>query len=621
MKQQPGFKNENFHPILSVNKDDSGKNMIIDNTSDVVFQTDLNFNISGWNKTAEQLHGISKAMGRNIFEVIQIDFADTNFESAKKELEENGIWKGRVVYKMLNGEKIHFLSIASFMRNEKNEKQSIVFFNHNITYQRNTELKLAEAETTYEKLLNTLVDGVMMIGTDNRINACNKRAAEILGLQKEKILGRLLNHPDWNAIKADGSDFPFSEFPAVVSLQTGFPQRNVKMGLHRTNGELIWLSVNSEALIRPDEFEPYAVVASFSDITEMIDKEEELRKSNERFYYVSKISTDAIWDLDLITNEIYRSEAFQELSGYAQDDIKPDLNWWFEKIHPDERERVKNNLNINILNGHEHWEDEYSFLCADGEYRILIDIGIILYQNGKPVRILGAIRDLTEKKKLEQHLLDEQEQKRKSIEKATISAQEKERANISNELHDNVNQILMSSKMCLDSARLDPGNNKELFEKAIQFQNLAIHEIRKLSHKLSTSVIKVIGLKKSVNDIVQNLNSLHGINSSFKFDDQLEDVLTYEQKLMIYRIVQEQTNNIVKHAHADNASISLIEKKDQILLRITDNGEGFETGKQSNGIGFINISSRVEAFGGKSTLTSSTGKGCVLDIRFPLLLN
>ncbi len=595
--------------------------MEIKNLPDVVFQTDLNYKITGWNTAAEELHGISSVIGKNIFDVININFSETDLESAQKELHQNGTWKGRMTYKMSNGDELEFLSIASFLLNEFKQKTSIVFLNHNISDQKNAELKLAESEVTYEKLMNTLVDGVMMINAEGKIEACNKKAVEILGLSEEVILNISMNNAPLKVIRPDGSIFPADGFPATVSLRTGIPQRNVIIGFYKANDELTWISVNTETLIRPGEIAPYAVVTSFSDITEMVNKEEELRKINERFYYISKISTDAIWDLDLISKEIYRSEAFKELSGYTHEEIKPYLDWWFEKIHPEDRERVKNNLNKNIEAGNDYWEDEYLFLCADGAYKILMDIGIILYRNKKPVRILGAIRDLTEKKKLEQDLMYEQAQKHKSIEKATISAQEKERSDISNELHDNVNQILMSSKMCLEIAKEDPVNSKELFDKAIEYQNSAIQEIRKLSHKLSSSLIKVIGLKKSVNDIAQNLNSLHGINCDFKFDDKLEDLLNYEQKLMIYRIVQEQTNNIVKYAQAGNASIILDKKKNLVLLSISDDGKGFEKGKQPNGIGFINIFSRVEAFGGTSTLKSSPGKGCNLEISFPIILN
>ena len=83
---------------------------------------------------------------------------------------------------------------------------------------------------------------------------------------------------------------------------------------------------------------------------------------------------------------------------------------------------------------------------------------------------MGAIRDLTEKKKLEQQLLQEQEQKHKAVSQAGIAAQEAERSNISRELHDNVNQLLMSAKLFMNSAKTDPGKADEHIEKAMTYQ-------------------------------------------------------------------------------------------------------------------------------------------------------
>jgi two-component system sensor histidine kinase UhpB len=90
---------------------------------------------------------------------------------------------------------------------------------------------------------------------------------------------------------------------------------------------------------------------------------------------------------------------------------------------------------------------------------------------------------------------------------------------------------------------------------------------------------------------------------------------------MIFRILQEQTNNIIKYANAKNVLISLKEENNKIYLSITDDGKGFDTSVQSKGIGFINIYNRVDAFGGDMELISSRGNGCSLRVNFPLTLN
>ena len=610
-------------PILSVShKTVTEVTDLLHHLPDAVFITDLSFNITGWNDAAEKLHGLPGARGKNLFQLIKVDLLDATAETIGKELLQKGNWEGEVIYHRHDSEKFIFKTTATSIFDDNNKPVSIIFVNHNITKVKSTEKKLAEAEATYEKLVNTLVDGVIMLDKDGRITTCNKRASAILGLNEEELLGKEFGDSSWKAIKTDGNPFPWYEFPTVVTIQTGFPQRNVKMGVTLPNGLQLWLSINSEALIRMGEFEPYAVVVSFSDITESVSREEELRKSNERFFYVSKITSDAIWDIDLETKQIYRSETFYELSGYSREEIKPDLDWWFNKVHPQDRERVRNKVQDYIQNGNERWEDEYLFLCADGTYKFLVDSGTILFRQGKPVRILGAIRDLTEKKKLEQQLMQEQEHKHKAVSQAGIAAQEAERSSISRELHDNVNQLLMSSKLFMNSAKTDPDKTNEHIEKAIEYQMMAVEEIRKISKALNTSLVKMIGLSRSIDDVIINMKAFQRIETRFNYDQTLDKTLSDDQKLMIFRILQEQTNNIIKYADAKNVTISLKEgNNNSVYLSITDDGKGFDTSVQSKGIGFINIFSRVDAFGGEVKLISAPGKGCTIEIVFPLTLN
>lgn len=591
----------------------------IDSMDDAVLQTDLDFNITGWNSAVEALHGQPGAMGKNLFNLIDIDFLNDNVHHVRKHLSANGYWTGEVLFKRYDGQQIYFRTTVTYIIDEKGKPMAVMIVCHNINDVKIKEKELDAAKKKYDILMNTLPQGVMMINADGKIEACNKRGAEIFGLSEDEVLGKVLASPSWKAIKPDGSVFPLTEFPAVVSLQTGFPQRNVVMGIQQPDDTLVWVSVNSEALIQPGEFEPYAVVVSYTDITESKKTEEELKRSNERFYHVAKVTSDAIWDVDLSTNKIYRSGAFRRLSGYASEQIDSNLNWWFYKVHPEDRERVKNKLNQHIEKGMERWDDEYRFECADGSYKSLFDSGIILYKAGKPVRILGAIKDLTEQRRLEKQLMDEQVQRHKAITQATIAAQEQEKTNISRELHDNVNQILMSAKLFMDTAKRIPEQSSELLDKAIEYQLLALQEIRKLSKSLSTSNVKTVGIKESIGDIVNNMKLLQQLDVQLIFNERVEDKLSDDQKLMLFRVIQEQTNNIIKYAEARSVQIMINETNNMVRLVISDDGVGFDTSnKNTKGIGFINIISRADVYNGKVNIVSSPGHGCTLEICFPI---
>jgi PAS domain S-box-containing protein len=557
-------------------------------------------------------------MGKNLFQLLNLEFITGSLEELKKSLPINRCWNGEVMFNRYNGQKIHFRCTANYIINEKETPFAVMIACHNITEIQSHKRQLAEKEQEYKTLVNTLFDGVVMIKTDGKVAACNKRAAQIFGLTEDEMMGRVIASPSWKAVKENGNEFPLSEFPVIVSLQTGFAQRNVVMGIEQADGTKVWLLINSQALFHPEATHPYAAVASFSDITHKLKSEEALQKSNERFYYAGKVISDAIWDIDLVTDEVYRSETVCNFSGYTREQVKPDTEWWMDKIHPEERERVRNKMAEAIDKGDASWSDEYRFQCAAGNYKYLLDSAIILYKGGKAIRIIGAIQDLTERKELEARLLHDEIQKQKQINQATIAAQELERNNISRELHDNVNQLLMSAKLYISTAQLTPDQSRELLDKAVEYQSMAVEEIRKLSKSLSSSFIKTVGLKESIKDVVSNMQLLEKIDVQFSFEPYLEEKLSNEQKLMLFRVIQEQTNNIIKHAAAKKVKIAINETDGTVHLAVADDGKGFDTAEKGKGIGLVNIFSRVDAYNGEVNIVSSPGKGCTLDLKFPL---
>ncbi|MEO6488367.1 MAG: PAS domain S-box protein [Ferruginibacter sp.] len=355
------------------------------------------------------------------------------------------------------------------------------------------------------------------------------------------------------------------------------------------------------------------------DITERKNAEKEIAKMHERFGFVVNASSDAIWDVDFLTNQIYRSDTFCKISGYSKEEIKPTLEWWVNKIHPEDRDRVNNKIDAELRNGNSHWNDEYRFQHADGSYRYICDKGFAIYENGIPVRQIGSMQDITERKVLEGQLLYEQVQKQKVVNQATINAQEEERNRISRELHDNVNQLLMSARLHIGVAKNNSENQKKILDKATDYLLMAVEEIRALSKRMNSKVVSSVGLLESIADIVYNMQEFQNMEIHTDIDISLIEKLNAEQKLMVFRIVQEQTANIIKHAEATVGNILLKEVEGNIHLNISDNGKGFDTSDTKlNGIGHINIFNRVDAYNGKAEIISSPGNGCSLNIIFPL---
>lgn len=131
------------------------------------------------------------------------------------------------------------------------------------------EAALRESEERYRSVVAAMADGIVMQDSDGKIVACNASAERILGLSLDQMAGRTSTDPMWRAVHEDGSAFPGEDHPIVTTLKTGESQHDVIMGVHKPDGILTWMRINTEALWREDEDEPFAAVASFSDITQL----------------------------------------------------------------------------------------------------------------------------------------------------------------------------------------------------------------------------------------------------------------------------------------------------------------------------------------------------------------
>jgi len=167
----------------------------------------------------------------------------------------------------------------------------------------------------------------------------------------------------------------------------------------RTTGQLKHLDV-SYVYVPPD-----LVMAHTRDISEQIKAEMSLRKSEERFRLVSNATNDALWDWDLVTDLLWLNEGGYNLLGYSPDEIDLDIGVWFEAIHPDDRERVINGAYAVIESGKNYWVDEYRLRSATGSWAFIFDRGYVVYDDeGKPLRMIGAAIDITERKQAESTL-------------------------------------------------------------------------------------------------------------------------------------------------------------------------------------------------------------------------
>ena len=258
------------------------------------------------------------------------------------------------------------------------------------------QTRLVESEALYRSLVAALSEGVVWQAKDGAIKASNAAAEEILGLTADQMMGRTSIDPRWYAIHEDGSPFPGETHPAMVTLRTGEPQHNVVMGVHNPNDQWRWISINTHPLILPYEREPYAVVASFTDITNLKTTAQRLREKHDeldRFF-------DVVHDLLSISNLdgqfIRVNQAWERELGYCATELlnQPFLNF----IHPDDQQATTQAMAM-MTEGKavHHFVNRYQL--RNGSYR-----AIEWNANRLGDRIYAAARDVTEQLAAEEAL-------------------------------------------------------------------------------------------------------------------------------------------------------------------------------------------------------------------------
>ncbi|MFT3766175.1 MAG: PAS domain-containing protein [Minicystis sp.] len=134
--------------------------------------------------------------------------------------------------------------------------------------------------------------------------------------------------------------------------------------------------------------------------------EEAVRASEERFRVVARATNDAIWEMDLATGEVIRGETFAALFGYRPEEVGKDVSWWYERIHPEDRPRIDAVLAAFRATGGDVCADEYRFRRADGTWAHVFDRQVLMRDaSGTPVRAIGAMMDITERKQMEAKLV------------------------------------------------------------------------------------------------------------------------------------------------------------------------------------------------------------------------
>lgn len=359
------------------------------------------------------------------------------------------------------------------------------------------------------------------------------------------------------------------------------------------------------------------------DISVRRQAEETLRRSEARLANAQRIARLGDWEWNIASDRLKWSAETFRLLGYMVDQIEPSSRIFMEAVVADDRDRVSHAVARALEDGRPYSID-YRVRRIDGAERVFHEEGEVVHDgDGKPLRMVGTLQDVTEMKR-RQVELEEQRAQLRELTANRDAVREQERTRIAREIHDELGQSLTTLRMQaallgLGHGARDPQLAKQVDDiKALIDQTIIV--VRNVATKLRPGALD-LGIASAMEWLAQDFEERTGILCGLDIDPHLQEAeLEDPCATMLFRILQESLTNVVRHANASHVEIRFSDQNGYYQLEVSDDGVGFDPNAPSERktFGLLGIRERATVLGGKVTITSAVGAGTTLDLRVPI---
>jgi len=582
--------------------------------SDMVWDWDLvNGNVyrnkEGWEKIFGNITGDEFMKPNAFIEHLHPDDAPATLEYVENFLHSATLNKFEIEFRVKrnDGTDAYILDKGYLIRNDKGEPIRMIGTSQDITEKKLAEIKVQFSEQRFRSLVQRGSDMIKVLDANANFTYISPTVKNVLGFEPDDMVGKNafdFIHPN---------DLPYTKEQFNIIKNKEYIEL-MPFRFKDANNKWRWIETKLTNLI--DDISINGIVANSRDITEKKRAQEIIKASEERYrnLFFNNPMAILIWDIDTLKIVEINDTACKEYNYTRQEllqmtllDIKP----------AEEHENVKQFAIMFKKNQEQMVSGIWRHISKQGTVLFMEEFCHKMEYEGKHA-VLAIANNVSEKIKLAKRLEEEKAMKQKQITEAVMLAQEKERYEISQELHDNVNQILTAARIYAESAKTDTANRLNLLNQSSGYIVNAIEEIRKLSRALVTPLANDRSLPEAIKSLVADMSVAGKLHFEIQSPSFSDDDMPDNFKLNIFRIVQEQLNNIIKHAEASVVKINLERRGAVLKLIITDNGIGFDATQKRNGIGISNIIRRVELYNGVLDIQSAPGNGCTLLIKFPM---
>jgi PAS domain S-box-containing protein len=457
-----------------------------------------------------------------------------------------------------------------------------------------TNVELKESERRYRTLTEQTNEIIEKCDASGKFVFANDSFKKTLGYNDEELSKLTISD-----ILAEGS-LTLDESSKSTEVIT-----NVQKVFKSKSGQKIY--IEGTILLEYDNGNYTGSMGFFNDVTEKKHLEESLVASELKFRDFFNLAPIPMWVYDAETYKfVIINKAALEHYGYTEEEF---LNMTIMQLrHEDDNLNEKEETLGDDKIAHGTGRSNYIHLKKDCEkIEVEIHTSPIIINNTKC--IITIANDVTERNQYEN-----------KITKAIIKTQEDERYEIGSELHDNVCQLLAAAKMNLGILKPSLGPPVTgTYNHAQESINLALAEIRNLSHRLAPAFFDNTRLDEAFENLLKTFNIEDKYNISVYFNNSAMNYpINPEIQLNLYRILQEQLRNIIKYSKGTIIEVGVFIFNNKLKMRIADDGVGFDVSCVKEGIGLANIKRRAELFSGKLQIKSEPGKGCELLITIPI---
>lgn len=295
-----------------------------------------------------------------------------------KENNGNYYWVETIITNLLNEP-----AIEGYVANSRNVTSQIK------REEKLRELSLVAAKTT---------DSVIITDFNGEITWVNSAFEKLTGYKLDQVKGKK---------PGDFLQGPDTEPETVQKLSKAIKDReSIETTIlnYSKDGKPYWLNLSIDPIF-DEEGKCTHFIAIERDVTNKIQREKELQNSLERYDIVNKATSDTIWDLDIKTDKMLYNSNIYNMFGYDETEVKKVGSWWRNKIHPDDIHAVDEALSEVLKNGTERFQMEYRFKAADDSYKYIFDRAFVIKdENGAPIRMIGAMQDITTERAEEERL-------------------------------------------------------------------------------------------------------------------------------------------------------------------------------------------------------------------------